>query len=178
MGDAARADKETAARKFSQQIIEMLREGKQVPPVLPFYKHGPMMDELEAVMMTTEFMRMSPQIQQAFMDRYNQHGQIMQQQADAAAAAQQGEAIQRAVAQATQMAAAKAAAETIDSVNKQVVAQKQVQQGQVVDQAAGEAVATVATKPAGGRPSGPQRPQAGARPERPGEAPEGGGPQR
>ena len=176
MGDSARVDKETQARKFAQQIIDMLRNGKQVPPVLPFYKHGPMMDELEAVMTTTEFMGMSVQIQQLFMDRYNQHGQFLQQQAEAQAAAESGQAIQRAVAQATQMAAAKAAAETVTSVRGQLQAQKSLQGGQVVENATGEAVAAVATKPQGGRPpNGPARPNA---PERPGEAPEGRGPQR
>ena len=39
----------------------------------------PMLDELESVMMTTEFLSTSPQIQQLFLDRWNQHSGFLQQ---------------------------------------------------------------------------------------------------
>ena len=83
-----------------------------------------MLDELKAVMQTTEFLRMSPQVQGLFNQRYNEHATFLQQEAQAAADAQQSQGMQSAVAQATQMAAAKAAAMTVDNVLGQLDAQE------------------------------------------------------
>lgn len=119
-GDAGREGREANARKFARQIIDMLWEAKEVPPVMPFWDHGPMLDELEATMMTTEYMQASQPVQQLFVDRWNQHNQIISQQAEAAAASRESEMVQEAVAQATQQAAAQAAAETVQQVVEQM----------------------------------------------------------
>lgn len=118
--DEGREGREANARKFAQEIIDMLWEGHQVPPVMPFWDHAPMMDELEATMMTTEFLRASPQIQQLFLDRWNAHAQELQKQFEQQQSAQQSAMVQDAVAQATQQAAAQAASETVESVLEQL----------------------------------------------------------
>jgi hypothetical protein len=123
MGDSGRESKEAQSRKFSQQIIKRLWQGQQTPPPMQFWDHMPMMDELEAEMMTTEFLSASPQIQQAFTQRYNQHAQFMQQAAEREQKGMQNQMVQQAVAQATQQAAAQAAASTVESVTEQTKAQ-------------------------------------------------------
>lgn len=119
-GDTGREGREAQFRKLSLEIIKLLWTAQPVPPVQPFYDHGAMLDELEHAMSTTEFMKASPPIQQAFSDRWMQHSQFLQQQAQMQAQAQQGAQIQSAVAQATQMAAAKAASEAVDSTRAQM----------------------------------------------------------
>jgi hypothetical protein len=119
-GDLGREGRESAHRKLAIEIIKMLWEGKPLPPVQPFYDHKSFLDELEAAMTTTEFMKASPQIQQLFSDRWMAHNQFLQQQAQAQQQAQMNQQIQSATAQATQMAAAKAAADAVDSTRTQM----------------------------------------------------------
>jgi hypothetical protein len=123
MGDSGRESREAQSRKFSQQIIKRLWQAEQTPPAMQFWDHMPMMDELEAEMMTTEFLSASPQIQKAFMERYNQHAKFMQQAAEREQMGMQNQMVQQAVAQATQQAAAQAAAATVESVGEQTKAQ-------------------------------------------------------
>jgi hypothetical protein len=123
MGDSGRESREAQSRKFAQQIIKRLWQGEQVPPAMPFWDHTAMLDELEAEMMTTEFLSASPPIQQAFGERYNQHAQFMQQASEQQAQGAQDQMVQQAVAQATQQAAAQAAASTVESVVDQLKAQ-------------------------------------------------------
>lgn len=124
-GDTGREAREGQYRKLSQELIGMIWEGKapQIPPVLPFYDHRVMMDELEAAMATTEFLKASPPIQMAFTDRWNQHQQFLMQEAMAQQQALQNGMIQNAVAQATQQAAAQAAADAVTSTQSQMQAQ-------------------------------------------------------
>jgi hypothetical protein len=122
-GDTGREGREAQYRKLGNEIIKMIWEGKQVPPVQPFYDHAAMLDELEAAMATTEFLKASPQIQQLFADRWTQHATYMQREAQMQQQAMQGQMMHSAVAQATQMAAAKAASEAVDQTKQQMDAQ-------------------------------------------------------
>lgn len=122
-GDAGREGREAQYRKLAMELIARLWKGETVPPVQPFWHHGEMLDELEAAMATTEFLSCSPQIQQLFIDRWQQHMTFLQQAADRQQQAMQAHAVQQAVAQATQQAAAQAASETVTSVMEQMKAQ-------------------------------------------------------
>jgi hypothetical protein len=134
-GDSGREGREAMHRKLAIEQIKMLWQGTPMPPVQPFYDHASFLDELEAAMTTTEFMKASPQIQQAFSERWQVHNQYMQQAAQAQAMGMQSHMIQGAVAQATQMAAAKAASEAVDSVHMQNQAQAAQPTEQYVAQA-------------------------------------------
>lgn len=124
MGDEGRASREAQYRKLGAQIVEMLWTAKPAPPVLPFYDHAAMMDELEAAMATTEFLRASPPIQQAFTKQWEAHRVYLEAEAQAQQQAMQSGMIQSAVAQATQQAAAMAAAEAVEAARGQMEAQR------------------------------------------------------
>lgn len=147
-GDSGRESKEAQYRKLAQEIIDMLWQGQQVPPSLPFYDHAVMMDELESAMATTEFLRASPPIQQLFLARWTEHQQWAQQEAQAQQQAMMQQQIQSAVAQATQQAAAMAAAEAVTSSMGQLQAQGQMVQS-------GETASLVSNAAGQGGPSGP-----------------------
>lgn len=120
MGDFGREGKEAQSRTFAKEIIEQLWQGHGMPPVMPFWDHEPMMDEIESAMMTTEFLSSSMPVQQLFMDRWTQHSTFLQQRAQMQAEAANNGAIQNAVAQATQQAAAVTAGETVKATISQV----------------------------------------------------------
>lgn len=122
-GDTAREGQDAQDRKLAAELIAMLWQGHAVPPVLPFYNHPVMLDELESAMKTTEFLSASPQVQQLFAERWGQHREFLQKQAESQQQAMQGQMVQQAVAQATQQAAAQAASETVKSVMEQLRAQ-------------------------------------------------------
>lgn len=124
-GDEGREDRESQYRTLAGKLIARIWQGQTLPPVLPFWDHGSMMDELEHAMATTEFLEASPPIQQLFFDRWKQHNDLLQQAAQQQQQAMQGQQMQSAIAQATQMAAAKAASETVDQVFQQMHAQQQ-----------------------------------------------------
>ena len=122
-GDTAREGQDAQDRKLAMELIAMLWKGEAIPPVLPFYNHPVMLDDLEGAMKTTEFLSASPQVQQLFMQRWQEHQQFLQQAAQRQQEAMQGQMVQQAVAQATQQAAAQAASETVKSVMEQMRAQ-------------------------------------------------------
>lgn len=124
-GDIGREGQEAQYRKLGAEIVGRLWRGEPLPPVLPFYNHAVMMDELESAMATTEFLSVSQPIQQLFFARWQQHQAFMQQAAAAQASAMQSQQMQGAVAQATQQAAAEAAAETVKASLGQLQAQVQ-----------------------------------------------------
>jgi hypothetical protein len=134
-GDTGRESREAQYRKLSNEIVSFLWQNQPVPPVLPFYDHSVMLDELEAAMATTEFLKASPMIQQAFMTRWEAHRQFMMQEAQAQQSAMQQHMIQSSVAQATQMAAAKAASEAVDSTREQMGEQSKQPTGEYVARA-------------------------------------------
>jgi hypothetical protein len=136
-GDTGREARESKYRKLAQEIIKMIWEGKQVPPVQPFYDHTAMLDELEDSMATTEFLKASQPIQEAFALRWQQHSHYLQQEAMAQQQAMQGQMIHSAVAQATQQAAAMAAADAVDQATQQVRAQNELPTDQYVAAAQG-----------------------------------------
>lgn len=149
-GDTGREGREAQYRKLSLEIIKLLWEGKPVPPVMPFYDHVAMLDELEAAMATTEYLRADPRTQEAFGARWSAHQQFLAQEAQMQQMAIQNGMIQNAVAQATQQAAAMAAAETVESTRQQMGAQG----GQPT-----EDYVAMASARSGGRPnSSPERP--------------------
>lgn len=128
-GDYGREDRESASRKFAQQLIEKLWKAQPVPPVAPFWDHEHMMDELEGEMMTTEFLAASKQVQQLFQQQWQQHLQFLQQKAQMQQQSMQNQMIHGAVAQAVQQVAATTAAETIQTVMHQGMAQQQTSPG-------------------------------------------------
>ncbi len=134
-GDTGREDRESQYRKLGGEVIKMLWEGVPVPPVQPFYNHVVMLDELEAAMATTEFMKADPRTQQAFGERWAAHQQFLMLEAQAQQQAMMNSNIQSAVAQATQQSAAMAAAEAVDSARGQIRAQDAQPTSQYVSQA-------------------------------------------
>lgn len=124
-GDTGREGRESQYRKLALEIIEMIWDGKQVPPVQPFYDHVAMLDELEGAMATTEFLRSDPRTQTAFGERWQAHQFYLQQEAQAQQQAMQSGMIHSAVAQATQQAAAQAASDAVSEAHHQVRAQDQ-----------------------------------------------------
>ena len=128
MGSFGREGKQAKSRKFAQQLIKKLWTGQPVPPVLQFWDHEPMLDELEAEMMTTEWLSASPQVQELFINRWKEHAFFLQQRAEMQNRAMMSQSIQTAVAQATQQAAAMAAADTVNSTQQQMGAQQQAEQ--------------------------------------------------
>lgn len=136
-GDTGREGREATYRKLAQERIKFLWSGQPIPPVQPFYDHKNMMDELEAEMATTEFMKASPKIQQLFSAEWAQHGQFMQAEAAAQQQAMNGSMIHSAVAQATQQAAAAAASDAVNEALTQVRAQNQQPTSQYVAAAQG-----------------------------------------
>jgi hypothetical protein len=138
-GDTGREARESQYRKLANEIIKMLWEGRPVAPVQPFYDHVSMLDELEAAMATTEFLKASQPIQQAFGERWAAHQQFLQAEAAAQQAGMQSAMMHSAVAQATQQAAAKAASMAVDQAMEQVQAQKQLPTDQYVAAANGQA---------------------------------------
>jgi hypothetical protein len=134
-GDVGREARESQYRKLALEINKMLWEGKTPPPVQPFYDHKGMIDELEHAMATTEFLKASPQIQQLFSDRWNQHATFLQQEAMNQQMAMNSHMVQNAVAQATQQSAAMAAADAVHSAMGQVHAQNEQPTDQFVQNA-------------------------------------------
>ena len=119
-GDFVREGRESQSRKFAQQLIEKLWRAEQVPPVMPFWDHEPMLDELESAMMTTEFLSASPQVYQLFQDRWQQHVNFLQQRAAQQEQSMQNGMMRSALANATQQVAAKTAAEVTDTALAQI----------------------------------------------------------
>jgi len=119
-GDYGRESRESQSRKFAQQLIEKLQKGENVPPVMPFWDHEPMLDELEASMMTTEFLSASPQVVKLFQDRWQQHVTFLQQRAAQQEQSMQSGMMRSALANATQQVAAKTAAEVTDTALAQI----------------------------------------------------------
>lgn len=152
-GDAGREGREAQYRKLGQFVVDKLWKGEQVPPALPFYDHRTMLDEIEAAMSTVEYLSASPQIQQLFVQRYEQHRQFLAQEAMAQQQAMQSGQIHNAVAQATQQAAAMAAARAVDEAMAQSDAQKAQPTDQLVAQA--QAAQRPGQQPQQGRQAGP-----------------------
>jgi hypothetical protein len=156
-GDTGRESREAAQRKLANEIISMIWKGQPIPPVLPFYDHTAHLDELEAAMSTTEYLKASPPIQQAFNARYEQHRQFLAQEAAMQQNAMQQHMIQSSVAQATQMAAAKAASEAVDSTREQMGLQRQQPTNEYVSQAESQSQAQGQKRPNTGPPGPPKR---------------------
>lgn len=124
--EEGREERESQARKFCIDLIGRVWRGAPPPKVQPFYDHEAMMDELEAVFMTTEFIDASPDRQNVFFAWYEQHRQGLIQQQQASQDMINNQMMQGAVAQATQQAAAKAASAATDAALGQVQAQHQL----------------------------------------------------
>jgi hypothetical protein len=153
-GDAGRESRESTYRKLGSEIVGMLWKGQPgIPPVLPFYDHAVMMDELEASMATTEYLHASPAMQKSFVDRWEMHRAFLMQEAQMQAQMMQQGQIQSAVAQATQQAAAMAAAQAVDEAMSQVHAQKELVRGGQT----GQMVRQAEQQTEGRRPEGPPK---------------------
>lgn len=123
-GEPGRESRIAQHRKLQISLNKKLMVGEPIPPVLPFWDHSAMMDELESVMATTEFLSASPDIQQGFLQRWQEHMNFVQQAAERQRQAFESQMVHGAVAQATQQAAAQAAAETVKAVTQQTLMQQ------------------------------------------------------
>jgi hypothetical protein len=155
MSDYGREDKESQSRKFAQQIIEKLWVAGVVPPVMQFWDHEPMLDELEGEMMTTEFLSASTQVQQIFIDRWNQHSAFLQQRAQNQMQNIQNHVIQGALAQAVQSAAAQTVSGTIKVAKPQIDAQINQTQPNLAQNLHAQAQFPTAGAPGVGNPKPP-----------------------
>jgi hypothetical protein len=124
-GDSGRVSRASQYRKLQIEINERIYKGMPLPPVLPFWDHPAMMDELEACMATMEWLNASQEIQKVFMERHAQHGAFMQQAAQRQQQFMQNQMVQGAVAQAVQQSAAQTASATVDAVMSQMLVQAQ-----------------------------------------------------
>jgi hypothetical protein len=129
--DTNREDRESQYRKLAREFIIVLQRGEQLDPhlPLPFYDHDVIMDELEAVMATTEWLRASQLVKHGFVDLYNKCQQFLQQLHDSQQNIMESKMMQNAVAMATQQAAAKAAATATEAAITQVDLQRDQAQG-------------------------------------------------
>ena len=129
--DVNREDRESQYRKLAREFIIELQQGNQLDPALPlpFYDHDVIMDELEAVMCTTEWLRSSPQVKQNFVDFYNKCQTFLQKLHDQQQNVMDSKMMQNAVAMATQQAAAKAASVATEAAITQVDLQRDQAQG-------------------------------------------------
>jgi hypothetical protein len=125
-GDSGRLSRASQYRKLQLEINERIYKGAPLPPVLQFWDHPAMMDEMEATMSTMEWLQASPEIQQVFMERYQQHATFVQQAAQRQQQFMQSQMVQGAVAQAVQQSAAQTASATVDAVMQQMLSQAQV----------------------------------------------------
>lgn len=125
-GDRNRESRESQYRKLARQLIGRLWEGVVLDPriPLPFWDHDVMMDELEAAMATIEWLEASDQVKAGFAQLWEKHRAFLQQLHEAQNSAAEGRAIQSAVAQATQQAAAKAASMAVEEALVQVDEQR------------------------------------------------------
>jgi hypothetical protein len=112
-----------------------------------------MMDELEAAMATTEFLRASIQIQQGFTQRWEGHRQFLMMEAQAQQQAMMASAAHQAIAQATQQAAAMASAGAVNEAQTQIHAQSQQPTSAIVQAANQQDQAKRAPRP--GQPQPP-----------------------
>lgn len=134
IGDKFREERSGQYRKLATSIIKRLQRGEQGPPPAPFWDLGPMMDEVEAVMGTDEFVyATSPQIQQSFTDFWGQMSQIAQEQAQQAQQAEMDANMEGIIAQVTQQAASKAATGAVELAQEQWLESLRQQAAQGVD---------------------------------------------
>ena len=76
-----RENKLTRDVKFARKVLQSIKEGRPVPPVLPFQNHLIFIDECEMEMNDDDFFTMLSQpTQAAIFDRYQKHQEAMQQQ--------------------------------------------------------------------------------------------------
>lgn len=125
-GDWDRVSKEDKYRQLARSIIRALWSGQPPPDPMEFWNHAVIMDELEDQMIGSEFQTASTTLRQSFIQYYNACRQFLQARADRMQEAVQAQQIQSAVAQATQQAAAQAAAATVDEALAQVRQQQQL----------------------------------------------------
>lgn len=123
-GDLGRDAAEAQYRKLAIELIDRVKRGEQLPETipLPFWHHESMMDELESAMATTEFLAMSPQVQQQLLGMWERHRSFLQQAAQAQQQAMNDQMMQSAVDQAVQQATAKTASTVTDAVFQQLLA--------------------------------------------------------
>lgn len=129
--DVNREDRESQNRKLARELIIDLNMGKTLDPSLPlpFYDFDVILDELEAVMITTEWLRGSMQMKQGYVEFYQKCQAKLQEQHDAQSNIMESKMMQNAVAMATQQAAAKAAATATEAAITQVDLQRDQAQG-------------------------------------------------
>lgn len=125
-------DRQDQYRDLTQHFIGRLWEGQDgqelAAQILPFFDHATMLDELESVMATTEYMEASNPVRANFQLVYDTHRQYLAQIQESQMQGMQQQMMQGALAQATQQTAAKVAAETTDAALGQIRAQAEAAQ--------------------------------------------------
>ena len=147
--DKQREGIEGSGRKLARQLIQRIRkgqltvkQGQQPDPktgqpvylmvneddspfiVFPVWPHNSMMDEYEAIMLTTEFIDASPMFRRVLMTLHDKHRLILTQIDQARQASVENKMVQGAMAQASQQAAAKAASMAVEMAMSQVETQQ------------------------------------------------------
>ena len=170
--DTARESREEQQRKIVRQLIARLWEGEPVNPeiVQPFWEHDAAMDELEAVMLTMEWIEASPQVQQGFVQVYEACRAYLQQIQEAQQQQMESRMMQAAVAQATQQVAAKTAALTTEAALSQLEEQANAARLQPIREQLSSAMAAGHEK----RSQATQRPVGRSSTQRPSTAPPDG----
>jgi len=153
-GDEDAEDREAQYRKLAQHLIARLWQGQDLPPEIPyaFWDHNAMLDEYESQMATTAWLEASGQVKQAFIGQYEKHRNFLAAIQQAQMDSVQAQMMQGAIAQATQQAAAKAAAVATDAALGQVEAQKQMAQAAPPAQRMLQGPRPMAPLPGGGGP--------------------------
>ena len=152
--DTNREDRESQSRKFARELIIDLNQGKEIDQYIPmaFQDHDAIMDELEAVMNTTEWMRSSMTVKQNFIAVYDRCQNFLQKLHEQSQNVMESKMMQNAVAMATQQAAAKAASVATEAAITQVDSQREQAQGANGNPPLDETMRQLLASQRGGRP--------------------------
>lgn len=157
--DRAIEERGVQYRKLAQALITRLWKGQVLPPEIPyaFWDHNTLLDELEASMVTTEWLEASEPVKQGFIALYERSRDFLAAIQGAQQDAMQSTMMQGAMAQASQQAAAKAASVATDAALSQVQISAQMAKSPQSPLLAGQAGAQAQP----GLPGGPVRPDQG-----------------
>ena len=118
-------DVATQNRELAKHMIARIWQGEQLSSTMPeipypFWDHNTWLDELEAAMITTEFLEASSVVKNEFITLYEKHRNYLAAIQESQTQAVQGQMMQGAMAQVTQQVAAKVAAETVETAMAQI----------------------------------------------------------
>lgn len=107
--------------RFAKSVIAAIKEGREVAPVLPFQNHVVFIDELEDEMNDDDFFEtLQPETQQALIQRYLEHNEMLSQLQQQAQEAQFSEETAGIVRQAVQQSLAQYQSVATEALIKQM----------------------------------------------------------